>query len=793
MTKKNKMLIVLGILTLVITISGVTYAFFQYVKTGAVNTIKAGKIRFSFTEGNTIDLENLFPITRKEAINDESNNSTCEIVINGYSTYEKGVEYRVSAIDTHLSINRNDKPVEVPVSVIVNVEANGEGANDNLGTEDDNYFSNRDEYTTSHYKKLAKSTITENQMLLVGYIARNESNTNNSINGKITIKAFFDDDKMHISDTPNDLDEEDMDKVVLSTSEWQSINEVGASFKLSVEAKEGIWIDTPLYEIMQQGAVLDNIQSSFVSSSSGIDFSKPSGDTDNDNVIDNGKGLYKMASTKNNDYPIVYYRGDVDDNNVVFANKCWKMVRTTDTGGVKLLYNGEYSTKYTTTPLQNESDYTIATNSGNTFTWNDTTKTFDVSIQNTTVTELSFTVPEDDNYILEVVETTGPLGYGTIDIYNGIDLVKSYYGGFGGPTKISHEFGSLTASDIIKVTFTAVQASDVNYINLSVKMTKKGNSLGIDCNNLPADTGINIGAQTGFSFGTADQKLNSLAYVGYMYGTVYPIVWSTTADNIVFGKGFVYENNRYKLIETDVGDALTRHYTCNLTDANGICESIRYYPFAGTTDYYYLVLSNGKSIEDAIFEMQANTSNSNAKTIIDSWYATNIATSANNSNKIEDTIWCNDRGFSDLGGYNPNGNGSTTWILYSAYQRLKIDNTPSLKCANKNDSFTVSSAKGNRNLTYPVALLTADELTLAGAKVTIASSIYANSGTTFYSMTPYGVGGPNARVLTLGSDGVVGYNSVNHPYSLRPSLSLKNGVGFSTGTGTVNDPYIIVE
>ena len=28
-------------------------------------------------------------------------------------------------------------------------------------------------------------------------------------------------------------------------------------------------------------------------------------------------------------------------NNVIFANQCWQMIRTTDTGGVKLLYNGE--------------------------------------------------------------------------------------------------------------------------------------------------------------------------------------------------------------------------------------------------------------------------------------------------------------------------------------------------------------------------------------------------------------------------------------------------------------------
>ena len=31
----------------------------------------------------------------------------------------------------------------------------------------------------------------------------------------------------------------------------------------------------------------------------------------------------------------------LDKNNVIFANQCWQMVRTTDTGGVKMIYNGE--------------------------------------------------------------------------------------------------------------------------------------------------------------------------------------------------------------------------------------------------------------------------------------------------------------------------------------------------------------------------------------------------------------------------------------------------------------------
>ena len=51
-------------------------------------------------------------------------------------------------------------------------------------------------------------------------------------------------------------------------------------------------------------------------------------------------GIYELSSTQNDEYPVYYYRGAVTNNNVIFANFCWKMVRTTGTGGVKLIYNG---------------------------------------------------------------------------------------------------------------------------------------------------------------------------------------------------------------------------------------------------------------------------------------------------------------------------------------------------------------------------------------------------------------------------------------------------------------------
>lgn len=59
-----------------------------------------------------------------------------------------------------------------------------------------------------------------------------------------------------------------------------------------------------------------------------------------DESTPNGAGLRILSGTETNQYPIYFYRGNVDNNNVLFSNICWKIVKTTSTGGIKLIYNG---------------------------------------------------------------------------------------------------------------------------------------------------------------------------------------------------------------------------------------------------------------------------------------------------------------------------------------------------------------------------------------------------------------------------------------------------------------------
>ncbi len=90
-------------------------------------------------------------------------------------------------------------------------------------------------------------------------------------------------------------------------------------------------------------AYIDNKKSKHVSSETGIDFSVVPSD-------ENGKGLYLRAGTEGDEFPIFYFRGGDDqdgdgvedylNNHVLFGGFCWKIVRTTELGGIKLIYDG---------------------------------------------------------------------------------------------------------------------------------------------------------------------------------------------------------------------------------------------------------------------------------------------------------------------------------------------------------------------------------------------------------------------------------------------------------------------
>ena len=136
----------------------------------------------------------------------------------------------------------------------------------------------------------------------------------------------------------------------------------------------------------------------------------------------------------------------------------------------------------------------------------------------------------------------------------------------------------------------------------------------------------------------------------------------------------------------------------------------------------------------------ANTNNSTIKTYIDNWYKTNILGTANEQ-YLADNVFCNDR---SLAGNNTGTGAGTSESYYRWYNGpwesesySKYNNKMMLTCPQKNDAFTVSdTTNGNGALTYPVGLLSTDEIALAGGWNASNSGYYLYSGQVWWASSP---------------------------------------------------------
>ena len=197
---------------------------------------------------------------------------------------------------------------------------------------------------------------------------------------------------------------------------------------------------------------------------------------------------------------------------------------------------------------------------------------------------------------------------------------------------------------------------------------------------------------------------------------------------------------------------------------------------------------------------RTNTNNSTIKTYIDNWYNNNL--SSYSKYISTEAVYCNDRELAQGSTYKT---GNTTFY-YAPYGRLSTNNTPTYNCTNIKDAFSGSNSEAK--LTYPIGLMTADEVAYAGGKAfTNLPSPYAwyylnsaggsiTGSTYWYSLSPiYWYGSFSWVWGVAGSDntGYLGRNDVLGSLAVRPAISLKSCIKYSTGNGTANNPYTIEE
>ena len=289
------------------------------------------------------------------------------------------------------------------------------------------------------------------------------------------------------------------------------------------------------------------------------------------------------------------------------------------------------------------------------------------------------------------------------------------------------------------------------------------------------------------------------------YGTSYYYRGAVTNNYVKFA-GFYW-----RIIRVNGDGSLRIIYDGTQAHANGANSSNRFiktgqaYNSSYNDNKYvgWMYGPSGTTASTSKAQAQTNTADSTIKEVVDAWYKTNIADKGYGS-AVSDTLFCNDRstpGKASTGLSSDTGLGYGTQVTaYGAYARMRISFSgytgakPIFKCPQKNDAFTVNdTVKGNGALTYPVGLITADEIVAAGSGKynTNNTSYYLyRSGYWYWSLSPSYFNGSQTYIFIEYDSGENYYHHGNYDGYITPVINLSaEYVNTLIGDGTMKNPY----
>ena len=399
---------------------------------------------------------------------------------------------------------------------------------------------------------------------------------------------------------------------------------------------------------------------------------------------------------------------------------------------------------------------------------------------------------DNDNWLLEV-EKLESEDLCNIDFTTGtgsytVTAVPSIAGSLDSTSKTTTENGQVTFFTNAIIDSVSGCTNEISDGKVIVKNVTSNTTCNINVSymklydKLLADKSTRL-TRTDFSTVLTTDNTNTLYTSTEDSKTVYYFAGNATDNWVQFGGYY------WRIIRTnsDGGVRLLYHGTSTTAENAYIGESAFNNSYNNIAYVSYMYGSTG-----SIANARTNQTNSSTiKTAIDNWYKDNLNT---NYGKYLSTtaVYCNDRSTSDN-------------TYFGAYTRLKTNKTPSYDCAATEDKFTADTSTGNGKLTYPIALMTADEVSFAGGLWgTNAQTWYyynsAKGSSTgeqwWWLLSPASGNGSYAYVFfVVGSSnpGFLSSTYVSHTYGVRPAVSLKSCVKTSGGDGSASAPYTIEE
>ena len=316
-------------------------------------------------------------------------------------------------------------------------------------------------------------------------------------------------------------------------------------------------------------------------------------------------------------------------------------------------------------------------------------------------------------------------------------------------------------------------------------------------------------SDTGDSVTIGESQFNSEywdpTYVGYKYNEDFSLHesngttgydWFTNTTKYNFGTGYTFDTSTKKFTLTGDIKQLTWNdnheeivnnqlYSCLNTSCNVV------YKIVGYNSATQMIVQPISYSSNSLLTAQTNKTDSPIKTKLDNWYKTNMTSY---TSKLADETFCSDRSISYGSGYL-----TTPTTTYGAYNRLQDNKKPSLKCSQDNDKFKMSNASAKLN--YPVALITADEIALAGGRAYYYnggylsnSNYYLYNGKSYWSLSPsyFDSNNSDANVWYVMPSGSLNpWNDVTFSFGVRPVINLRADVQITKGDGSALSPFVV--
>ena len=311
--KKQLLLSILGILSLVLITVGVTYAIFTYTRLGTTdNTITTGTLKFLYTEnskgGTGISITDAFPITDTEGKTLTGDNNVFDFKVEGTNTGKDEIPYEVT-------LRKKDTSTLAESNIKV--------------------------YLTD----MEGDADTE---ILAPTLYSNLNQTNVDVGDEVEKTIYT---GSVLGNTDSYLKEFRLRMWVDENSNQDDIN--GKTFTATVNVYANVEVAS-----QNTGSLLKNeiMKNPLIEAEPTL--------TDSSNNTSDTSGLYKSTAT-NSGNPTYYFRGNIENNYVSFAGQTWRVVRINEDGTIRMIMaNGiNDDTDYVFNSTYNGYNYMYYTNS----------------------------------------------------------------------------------------------------------------------------------------------------------------------------------------------------------------------------------------------------------------------------------------------------------------------------------------------------------------------------------------------------------------------------------------------